>query len=98
MKEKLFAVYDQKAKVYLPVFQARTVGAAERSFQDAVNAKDHHFSQHPEDFVLVELGDIDLETGVIEPDVPRNVVRADQVIYGTQDQGVTPEYPSESIQ
>lgn len=97
MKEKIFAVYDQKARIFLPVFQARTAGAAERSFQDAVNSQNHQFGDHPEDFVLKELGELELDTGVINPCVPRDVVRADQVKHGKEDYGQQAFDPRESV-
>ena len=82
MKEKIYAVLDAKAEVFMPLFQARTPGAAERSFTDVVNSENHQFSQHPEDFILYELGTIDVDVGVIEPHKPRIIVHGNQVKHG----------------
>lgn len=65
MKQRLFSVKDTKVGEFLPVFQARTIAEAERSFSDAVNSPDHQFGKHPSDFVLCQLGEVDLETGDI---------------------------------
>lgn len=82
MIEKVFAVYDLKAGQYLPLFQANTYGVAERSFGEAVNSKDHQFSKYPEDYRLMHLGDLDTESGLIEPCQPVLVATAEQVKNG----------------
>ena len=68
MKLQIFAVYDAKVKAYLPVFQARTPAEAQRSFSDAVNSQEHHFSKYPEDFTLFRLASFNDENGLVEPD------------------------------
>lgn len=97
MKEKIFAAFDAKAQVYLPIFQTGTYGSAERSFADAVNSPEHQFGKHPEDYTLMHLGEIDLETGVIEPRQPVVVATALQVKHGTNE-GEQQVTPLESIQ
>ena len=68
MKWQVFAVHDAKVGAYLPVFQARSPGEAQRSFQQAVNNPEHQFGQSPEDFTLFRLAKLEDQTGAFEPD------------------------------
>jgi len=63
MKMVICAVYDQAVKAYMQPFFQRTEGEAIRSFIDAVNANDSHFSKHPQDFVLMKLGSYEDSNG-----------------------------------
>ncbi len=62
---KLFSVYDEKAKAYLPPFALPEKGMAVRTFGDCVNDKNHAFGQHPEDYTLFEVGSYDDTKGKI---------------------------------
>lgn len=59
MIQKIFSVYDQKAEAYLPPFYLPNRAMAVRTFTDCANAKDHQFNKHPQDYLLVELGEFD---------------------------------------
>lgn len=59
MIQKIFSVYDQKAEAYLPPFYLPNRAMAVRTFTDCVNSKDHQFGKHPQDYILVELGEWD---------------------------------------
>jgi hypothetical protein len=59
MKLKMFTVYDDKAKAYLPPFFQPTTEMAVRVFDDTVNSVDHSFSKHPGDYTLFEVAEFD---------------------------------------
>lgn len=56
---KLFSIYDEKARAYLPPFILPERGQAIRIFTDCVNSNDHQFGKHPSDYTLFELGTFD---------------------------------------
>ncbi len=66
MEHKIFAIYDVKAKAYLPPFVLPERGMAMRTFGDCVNAKDHQFSLHPADYTLFEFGEWFSDSGVFQ--------------------------------
>ncbi|AXL15427.1 nonstructural protein [Microviridae sp.] len=57
-----FSIYDTKAGAYLPPFILPREEMAIRTFGDCINAKDHQFSLHPEDYTLFRLGTWDDDT------------------------------------
>lgn len=63
---KVYSIRDMASESYsLPAyFPAR--GAALRSFMDMVGNEETVYGQHPEHFVLFELGSFDQATGVLE--------------------------------
>lgn len=66
MVQKVFSIYDEKAKMYQPPFMAHTKGQVIRTFTDIVNEKGHPINQHPSDYTLFELGTFDNLTGKYE--------------------------------
>lgn len=72
MLQKMFTVYDQKAKAYLPPWFMGELGQATRIFSDCCSSKDHQFGVHPEDYELYEVGVFDDNLGTVEPLVVRN--------------------------
>jgi len=56
---KVFCVYDDKAKAYLPPFFLPEMGMATRAFADAINDKSHAFGRHPADYTLFCCGTFD---------------------------------------
>lgn len=71
---KIFTVYDQKAKAYLPPFFLPEKGMAERTFSDCCNDEHHQFGKHPEDYTLIYAGEFSDETGELLPLVPAEVL------------------------
>lgn len=66
MKMKIYSIYDDKAEIYnRPWFQVNEA-TARRTCQDLLGRQDTEFGNHPEDFVLFELGEYDDQTGMIE--------------------------------
>lgn len=51
-----FAIYDDKAKAYLPPWFVPTLGMGQRAFVDAVNDPGTQFYKHPADYTLFFLG------------------------------------------
>ncbi len=61
---KLFSIYDKVAKRYNAPFMCENEEVAKRSFNASVKGLDWAF-----DFELYQVGDIDLESGAITPNV-----------------------------
>lgn len=68
MNHKLYSIKD-KASGFTQIFVANSKYNALRSFSDAVNGQGTVIAQHPEDFSLYELGEMDQDTGIISPNV-----------------------------
>jgi len=65
MIHKLFSIFDEKAKAYLPPFILHQTAMAIRSFSDACKDPEHRFHLHPEDYCLYQIGIFDDETATI---------------------------------
>lgn len=61
---KLYSIYDKVAKRYNAPFMCENEEVAKRSFNASVKGLEWAF-----DFELYQLGDIDLETGKITPNL-----------------------------
>lgn len=72
MTSTILAVYDNKAECFLPIYTAPTTGVGVRMFEEQCQNPESPFYRHPTDFVLFELGEIDLLLGVIQ-DHERNI-------------------------
>lgn len=57
MIHRMYSIYDQAAKAFLPPITVRSDGQALRAFADCVNSKNHQFSEHPEDYAVYFLGE-----------------------------------------
>ena len=70
----LFSVQDLKVGFGHPHL-ATNIGEAVRNFQQAINAdKNGMYYKHSSDFVLMEIGTFDSETGAVTPLIPPRVV------------------------
>jgi len=56
MIQRMFTIYDDKAKAYLPPFFLPESGMAIRVFADCINSDSHQFGKHPSDYTLFTLG------------------------------------------
>lgn len=76
-KQKVFAPFDSKLKVWMnPMFFPHT-GQAERVWLDICNQPEAMPSKHPSDFVLYQIGEFDDDTGRLESlQVPVQVLSA----------------------
>lgn len=63
MKLLCFAIWDEKAKAYLPPFFLPAVGVAVRAFSDCVNDPGHAFGRNPHDYTLFQLSAWDDQSG-----------------------------------
>lgn len=70
---QIYAAYDRKAQYYLPIFQARSEVDAIRSFTDAVMG-DTPLAKYPADYDLIRIGDLDTESGKIDPVWPVDLI------------------------
>lgn len=67
---KLYAIRDDRMKQFLPPVLLENDAVATRMFGDVVGRKDANnlVANHPEDFSLWYIGDIDLCTGAVVQD------------------------------
>lgn len=63
---KIFSVFDSKAEAYNVPFFAPTTAVGVRMFKRAANDEGSDFCRHAEDYCLFELGEFNVETGVLE--------------------------------
>lgn len=61
----MLAVFDSKAEVFSRPFFAVAVGAAIRSFEDAVNDPKTEYGAHPADYTLFSVGEYDDQAGTV---------------------------------
>lgn len=73
MKQLIFTVYDSKAEAYLAPFTTKTLGLAERMFQELVNQDGHQFNRFPGDYTLFCVGEWNEATGVCQAIEPINM-------------------------
>ncbi len=73
MIQKIFTIYDEKAKAYLPPFFMPESGMAIRTFSDCINSKDHQFAKNPDDYTLFGLGHFNDATASLEPYAPKSL-------------------------
>lgn len=63
----IFAVYDTKAKTYLPPFFSLNEATAVRAFAQVVNDPSLDFYRSPEDYTLFHIGRFDDAEGMLIP-------------------------------
>lgn len=64
--EYLFSVYDKICQEYNPPFVCKNMATAIRNMKDSLkDAKQSIIAMHPEDYVLVQIGTFDKETGMV---------------------------------
>ncbi len=67
MIQKIFTIYDEKARAYITPFFLPEAGMAIRTFADCVNSDSHQFGKHPSDYTLFTLGGWDDTDGKFNP-------------------------------
>lgn len=70
---KIFTVYDEKAKAYLPPFLLPETGMATRTFADCINSADHQFGKNPQDYTIFALGHFNDASASIQPHAPKSL-------------------------
>lgn len=64
---KIFTVHDNKAQAYFPPMTMKSSAEAIRSFDQACQDINSNFNKYPSDFILMEIGTFDEQTGQINP-------------------------------
>lgn len=82
MIKRMYSVYDVKAGIYGTLMCLLSDGEAIRVMIDTVNSKQPNtISEHPSDFRLDYLGDINLSTGeIVQVDCPKHVIDVAQLV------------------
>lgn len=80
MKLLVFTVYDKAVGAHLQPMFFRAKGEAQRAFADAVAAEDSRFRAHAEDYLLMECGEFDDNTGLFASYDPVRVVGALELV------------------
>lgn len=77
MRENLYVIYDKKAGIALkPVIVDRNDVQPVRGLSDLVNKDGNMLNHNPDDFDLVQIGSIDLETLEVQQETMRIVALA----------------------
>lgn len=85
MKNRVFSIRDHKTESFSPPFTSRTLGEAQRSFSELINDGRSTPSKYPQDFSLYEIGQWDIESGLIEPKNPITLIQhATEIKQSTQ--------------
>lgn len=81
MKKKVFTILDVKGRSIGPLAVAADTEDIIRSVKDALRA-DNLMSRYPKDFQLLEIGEIDITTGVMKlsPESPLHVCYLDALV------------------
>lgn len=80
MKLKVFSIYDAKAEIFNTPFFNKTIGEAERNFEQLVNDGKSTVYLYPEDFDLYHLGDYDDNSGKLATgETPVHLIKAIQL-------------------
>lgn len=66
----MYALFDRKVREYGSVVLARNDEVARRMTADALKGSNSLYEKHPEDFDLMKLASMDMETGMITAEVP----------------------------
>lgn len=86
MLQKMFSIFDVKAKAFGVPFFAFNAALAQRSVAAAVRAGESTLAKFPEDFVLYEVGVFDDATGAVESVTPSavcNLVSLREVVHAS---------------
>jgi hypothetical protein len=67
MKQKVFSVYDSKAEMFNQPMFFKATPEALRAFGDEANRTESAIHKHPDDYTLFEIGEFNVETGLLTP-------------------------------
>lgn len=74
MIHNLYSIYDRKAGYFLPAFHVQSEADALRSFKDVIINSDTNVSKYPADYDLIQLGHINLISGMVEALTPTGLI------------------------
>lgn len=80
MIQPLFAVFDMKAKHYLPPFTSTNKQTAIRQFSSAVSSEGHDFNTHATDYSLWEVGSFDSEKALVVSTTIEQIAHAHELL------------------
>jgi len=81
MRQGLYMVFDSKVVGYSMPFMSPSDAAASRTFGDACRREGTLMFEHPEDFVLMRVADIDDATGAVAvPVTPVEICQGRHVV------------------
>ena len=63
---RIFCIYDAVAKTHGTPFFLPETAQAQREFKNCANNPEHAFCRNPSDYTLYELGQFDIESGMID--------------------------------
>lgn len=87
MKLRMYSIRDGAVGAFMRPWFARSDGEARRAFMDQVNSPETALGQHPEDYCLFFLGEVEELTGEVEvPPQPESLGLATSYLR----EGVTP--------
>lgn len=72
MKMLMFTIYDLKTQRYYPPFCVSRQGEAEQIAKRMANDERTNFGNFPEDFMLMELGKYDEDSGLVDQNKARS--------------------------
>lgn len=85
MIEGIYVLFDIKAGIALkPLMVERNDVVPIRNLTDLTNDPNTIIARNPEDFAVIHIGAINLETLAIEGDQPRTIARATEVKKATE--------------
>ena len=79
MLQKVYSVFDNAAKAFLPPFFLPEEAMAIRTFSDCVNSDTHQFGLNPGDYTLMYLGEFEQSSGLFNSMVPEKVINGLEV-------------------
>lgn len=80
MKLNVYTVFDKAVNAYMQPFFCRSKGEAIRSFSEACSDKSSNFFKYSQDYILVELGEYDDQTGLFISREPMRIIGAHEVV------------------
>lgn len=85
MTRNIYALRDTVADEFTPGLLTFTNdAAAARMFTDALQDKQSALGNHPGDYQLLEIGQLETTTGVLTPQAPRLVLTGEQWLLAQQ--------------
>ncbi|WNK14476.1 MAG: nonstructural protein [Microvirus sp.] len=80
MRLFVYSVFDKAVNAYLQPFFCRSTGEAIRSFTEAVNDPNKQFGRYSTDYVLMQHGEWDDNSGMFQCGDPVRLLAASEVL------------------
>ena len=79
-KKQVYAVFDIKSNLFSSPHHLQSNGVAIRSFSQACEDQQTEFNKFPEDYSLYHLGSFDIESGLLDPETPKQIANASEFV------------------